>query len=186
MVRGDRSDEELLRAFLSGDSSSFDELMSRHEARVFAATLRITGSRSDALDATQEAFITAFRRAESFRGESAFGTWLFRIAINAAKDVVRRRKPTEELTEESAGVTRQRVDEAVALRLDLSRALQGLPEEYRDAVVMHDLGGIPYEEIATATGVRIGTVKSRISRGRRRLAEMMEPRTERTSSKEQP
>lgn len=179
-------DEELLRSFLDGDNAAFDLLMNRHEARVFAAALRITGSRSDALDATQEAFITAFRRAETFRGESAFGTWLFRIAINAAKDVVRRRKPTEELTEHEARVSPQRLDESVSLRLDLARALQDLPEEYREAIVMHDLGGIPYDEIAVTTGVRIGTVKSRISRGRRRLAEMLEPRSEPASSKDRP
>lgn len=182
---GGRSDEELLSSFLHGDEPAFGELMSRHEQKVFAVALRITGTRSDALDATQEAFVTAFRRAESFRGEAAFGTWLFRIAINAAKDVVRKRKPTEELPAEGGWISQGRVDEAVALRLDLGAALRALPDEYREAVVMHDLGGIPYEQIAESTGVRIGTVKSRISRGRRRLAELMEPGTDTGSSKDQ-
>jgi RNA polymerase sigma-70 factor (ECF subfamily) len=179
-----RTDEELLASFLRGDEASFGELMGRHEQKVFAVALKITGSRADALDATQDAFVTAFRRADTFRGEAAFGTWLFRIAINAAKDVVRKRKPTEELPEDGGGVVGGRVDDAVALRMDLSAALRDLPDEYREAVVMHDLGGIPYEQIAEDTGVRIGTVKSRISRGRRRLAELMEPGTGAASSKE--
>ena len=184
-MAGGRSDEELLASFLGGDELCFSELMDRHEQKIFAVALKITGSRADALDATQEAFVTAFRRAEAFRGEAAFGTWLFRIAINAAKDVVRKRKPTEELPEDGGGFAHGRVDDTVALRLDLSSALRDLPAEYREAVVMHDLGGIPYEQIAEATGVRIGTVKSRISRGRRRLAELMEPGADATSSKEQ-
>ena len=184
-MTGGRSDEELLSSFLRGDESSFGELMGRHEQKVFAVALKITGSRADAMDASQEAFVTAFRRADTFRGESAFGTWLFRIAINAAKDVVRKRKPTEELPAEGGWVSQGRVDETVALRMDLGAALRALPDEYREAVVMHDLGGIPYEQIAESTGVRIGTVKSRISRGRRRLAELMEPGADTGSSKEQ-
>ena len=181
---GGRSDEELLSAFIHGDELSFQELMGRHEQRVFAVALKITGSRTDALDAAQEAFITAFRKAESFRGDAAFGTWLYRIAINAAKDLVRRRRPTEEIGEHG-GIGRPDPGDEVSLRLDLAAALRELPEEYRDAVVMHDLGGVPYEDIARATGVRIGTVKSRISRGRRRLAELMEPGGRRAPSKDQ-
>lgn len=182
---GGRSDEELLSSFLHGDEFCFQELMGRHEQKVFAVALKITGSRADAMDAAQEAFVTAFRRAESFRGEAAFGTWLYRIAINAAKDVVRKRKPTEELPGEAGWVSQARVDDTVALQMDLAAALRDLPDEYREAVVMHDLGGIPYEQIAEATGVRIGTVKSRISRGRRRLAELMEPGADAAASKEQ-
>src|SRR5688572_3858471 len=97
---GGRSDEELLSSFLGGEESCFRELMDRHEQKIFGVALKITGSRADALDATQDAFLTAFRRAETFRGDAAFGTWLYRIAINASKDVVRKRKPTEELTED--------------------------------------------------------------------------------------
>lgn len=183
-TEGGRSDAELLTAFLAGDDRSFGALMDRHEQRVFAVALKITGSRSDALDATQDAFITAFRKAESFRGDAAFGTWLYRIAINAAKDVVRRRKPAEELKEDGS-VDRSDPGDVVTLRVDIAVALGQLPDEYRDAVVMHDLGGIPYEEIARSLDVRIGTVKSRISRGRRRLAQLLEPGITPGSSKDQ-
>lgn len=169
------SDARLLELFLEGAEEAFEIIMRRHEDRIFSLALRMTGDRSDALDATQDAFIQAFRRARSFRGESAFGTWLYRIAVNASHDLLRRRArapiPAEEVPEEAAP---GRVDERASVRVDISAALAELQEDYRIAVVMHDLGGIPYEQIARETGVGIGTVKSRISRGRRRLADLLE------------
>lgn len=185
----DRTDEDLLRSFVDGDESSFTELMRRHEDRIFALAFRMTGDRGDALDATQETFLTAFRQAPQFRFDSAFGTWLYRVGINASHDLLRKRRrwtlrseDDEEQEPDRAGAA---VDESVVLRLDLTRALAELPSEYREAVVMHDIGGVPYEEIAHITEARIGTVKSRISRGRRRLAELLEHPTPRGGSKEQ-
>lgn len=178
MAGDPRSDEDLVRAFVAGHSEVFEILVRRHEDRVFAAALRMTGNRADALDATQDAFVAAFRRAASFRGEAAFGTWLYRIGINCAQDVIRRRRPETALPEDEAERVTQagpdRVEDAVVARVDLARALVELPDEYREAVVMFDLGGISYEEIARLTGAKMGTVKSRISRGRRRLAELLE------------
>jgi RNA polymerase sigma-70 factor (ECF subfamily) len=181
-----RSDEALLSAFVGGERSAFEELVRRHEDRLFGLALRMTGNRSDALDATQDAFVAAFRRAASFRGDAAFGTWLYRIAINASQDLLRKRSrdvvtDTED-TDLPARGSDERVEDAVAARVDLARALAALPEEYREAVVMHDLGGVPYEEIAQLTGTPMGTVKSRISRGRRRLAELLEHRAARQPS----
>lgn len=177
MAAEPRSDEQLLKSFLDGNQTSFAELMRRHEDRIFALAYRMTGERSDALDATQEAFVAAFRQADKFRFDSAFGTWLYRIAINACHDLLRKRKRwTGEEAQESEQVDEagSRFDESVAAKLDLTRALAGLSSEYREAVVMHDLGGVAYDEIARLTEVPVGTVKSRISRGRRRLAELME------------
>ncbi|MBW3594114.1 MAG: sigma-70 family RNA polymerase sigma factor [Actinobacteria bacterium] len=163
--------------------------MRRHEDRVFAMALRMLGERSDALDATQEAFIAAFRKAKSFRGESAVGTWLYRIAINACKDLARKKNrwsAQDDVNEIADRDPQQRsVDEGVTTRLHVQEALAKLPDEYREPVIMHDLGGISYEEIATATGVPVGTVKSRISRGRRRLADLLEPQTHPGPSKGQ-
>ncbi len=163
--------------------------MERHEERIFGLCLRMLHNRSDALEASQEIFITAFRRASSFRGDSAFGTWLYRIGINHCKDVLRRRKDVlleqDQLELERAGTSQRGVDEAVTLRLDLGWALAQLSDDYREAVVMHDLGGVPYNEIATVTGVAVGTVKSRISRGRRQLARLLEPAEASDSSKDQ-
>jgi RNA polymerase sigma-70 factor (ECF subfamily) len=149
----------------------------------------MTGSRADALDATQDAFILAFRRASSFRGDAAFSTWLYRIAINSCKDFLRKKvRESTIVSSEEAGHGADPhlpVDDEVALRLDVAQALAQLSEEYREAVVMHDIGGVPYEDIAAVTGVAIGTVKSRISRGRRQLAKLLEHRHGSPPSKEQ-
>lgn len=180
------SDEELLRSFLDGNQTSFAELMGRHEDRIFALAFRMTGQRADALDATQEAFVAAFRQADRFRFDSAFGTWLYRIAINTCHDLLRKRKrwaADESEESEQIDLVASRFDESVDARLDLTRALSSLPADYREAVVMHDVGGVAYEEIARLTGVPVGTVKSRISRGRHRLAELMEHPAPPTESK---
>ena len=184
-----RSDHDLLDAFLEGDNDAFSGLMERHEDRIFGLCLKMLHNRSDALEASQEIFITAFRRASSFRGDSAFGTWLYRIGINHCKDVLRKRKDvlyeSDQLEIERVDPRQRGVDETAALRLDLSRALAELPDDYREAVVMHDLGAVPYEEIAAITGVPVGTVKSRISRGRRQLARLLEHKEGMDTSKDQ-
>ena len=180
----DRSDEELLSAFLAGDGRSFDALMSRHEDRLFSMAYRMTGNRSDALDAVQDAFLAAFRNARSFKGTAAFSTWLYRIGINACTDLLRKRKRIVPVAEVEVESSPGRIEGDVSLRMDLIRALEALTPEHREAVVMHDLGGYPYEEIAALTGVQLGTVKSRISRGRRRLAELLEQPEGAGSSKE--
>jgi RNA polymerase sigma-70 factor, ECF subfamily len=183
------SDEALLEVFLRGQEPAFTELVRRHEDRIFALALKMTGNRADALDATQDTFIQAFRQAAKFRGESAFGTWLYRIGINACKDLLRKRKrlpdPDDELAEsESTMDPGPGPEDAVVARLDVKAALGALNEDYREAVALHDLGGVPYEEIAVITSVSIGTVKSRISRGRKRLAELLEQQAQAASSKD--
>lgn len=185
-MRESGSDEALHRRFLNGETRAFDELMRRHEDRIFSLALRMTGDRSDALDATQETFLSAYRQAARFRGESAFGTWLYRIGMNACHDLLRKRRPT---TDDVilAGMPETRgsaVEDVAAARIDVARALALIPNEYREAVVLHDLGTIPYEEIARITDTSIGTVKSRISRGRRRLAEIMEQPSAPSTSKD--
>jgi RNA polymerase sigma-70 factor, ECF subfamily len=187
--RAQATDEALLEVFLKGREAAFTELVHRHEDRIFTLALKMMGNRADALDATQDTFILAFRQASKFRGESAFGTWLYRIGINACRDLLRKRKrlpdPEDELPEpDDKGYGSANVEELVATRLDLKRALAELNDDYREAVCLHDLGGIPYEEIATITGVSVGTVKSRISRGRKRLGELLEQQTLPGASKE--
>ncbi|MGI8407068.1 MAG: RNA polymerase sigma factor [Actinomycetota bacterium] len=171
-------DAELLRRAALGEDAAFTALMAKHEGRIFSLALKMTGDRSDALDATQDTFLSAFRQASRFRGESAFSTWLYRIGINACKDLLRKKgrlpQPSEAEDLEHAAPAVRSGTEDVDLRLDISSALAHLSEDYRQAVVMHDIGGIPYDDIAEATGVAIGTVKSRISRGRRQLAEILE------------
>lgn len=175
------SDADLLRGFLQGEERAFTSLMRRYENRIFSLALRMTGNRTDALDATQDAFISVFRRAKSFRGDAAFSTWLYRIGINSCNDLLRKKGrlplPQEDDTatdQASAAGTGPTLEEAVTTKIDVTAALARLPMEYKEAVAMHDLGGIPYEEIAQLTGVPVGTVKSRISRGRKKLALVME------------
>jgi RNA polymerase sigma-70 factor, ECF subfamily len=180
----ERSDETLLRDFIAGDPDAFEALMRRHEDKIFSLALRMTGERADALDATQETFVAAFRNARSFKGNSAFSTWLYRIGINSCTDLLRRKKrivPTEDV---ETGIVQNRVEDDVPLRLDLAAALAKLTPDHREAVLMHDVGGLPYEDIASLTGVQLGTVKSRISRGRKKLAELLEQHAPRQPSKD--
>lgn len=172
-------DEALLRRAVEGDDSAFSALVRRHEDRIFSLCLRMMRERSDAFDATQETFLMLFRKGSTFSGDSAFSTWLYRVAVNVCNDLLRKRARTPLLEREEEAPERPdqhdpEVSELVTMRLDLRRALQELPEDYREAVAMHDLGGVPYEEIAKATGVAVGTVKSRISRGRKQLARILE------------
>lgn len=182
------SDETLVALFKEGDDDAFATLVRRHEDRLFALALRMLGDRALALDAVQETFLTAFRRIDSFRGEAQLGTWLYRIAVNSCHDLTRRRKRWDrpEAAGEDAPDPRARIDEAAALRIDVAQALAALPPDFREAVVLHDLAGLPYEEVAAVAKVPVGTVKSRISRGRRRLAELLEQPGRPPASKEQP
>jgi len=165
-----RSDEALVRAFVdTGDRESLEVLLQRHETKVFSLAYRIMGNRADALDATQEVFLTVFRRAGSFQHRSAFSTWLYRLATNACYDLGRSRSrapvPTESVESPAASHS-----DAFSEQIDVHRALQQLPPDQRAAVVMRDLYQLPYSEIADATQVPEGTVKSRIARGRLQLS----------------
>lgn len=185
MAADEERDEELLRRFVAGDERAFAVLMQRHEDAVFNIAMRMMSNRADALDATQETFVALFRRAHSFRGDAAFSTWLYRIAVNASHDLLRKRGrsiPSDELNEPALA---RSPEDASAAQIDVSRALAQLPQEYREAVVLHDIGGATHEEIATTLGIAVGTVKSRISRGRKALADILEPqRGGRTSNRE--
>jgi RNA polymerase sigma-70 factor (ECF subfamily) len=164
------TDEDLIRRFVSdGLSDAVDVLLRRHQDRVLGLAYRILGNRSDALDASQEVFVAVFRKAASFRHQSAFTTWLYRLTVNACNDHARRRsrlpQPAEAVDVASPDAI-GRADDRIAI----AGAIARLPLEQRTAVVMRDLLGLSYEEIAEATGSAVGTVKSRISRGRLALA----------------
>ena len=169
-----QSDEALVTAFVeTGDQAPLEVLLARHESQVFGLAYRILGNRSDALDATQDVFLTVFRRSSSFRHQAAFSTWLYRLTTNACHDIGRRKSrtpvPVERLPAEPAGAQGDSED-----RLVVEQALRRLPEDQRVPIVMRDLYGMTYEEIAATTGSPIGTVKSRIARGRMRLIELLE------------
>jgi RNA polymerase sigma-70 factor, ECF subfamily len=171
------SDEALLAAHLRGDPRAFGELVSRHERRIYGLCLRILGNREDAEDAAQEAFLAALRKAASFRRAAAFSTWLYRIAMNAATDQARRRGRARltALDPEDAGLPTPGDDlgEAVASAVAVQTALTQVPEEFRIAVVLCDLYRVPYADAAQILEVPVGTVKSRVYRGRLALAERL-------------
>lgn len=167
-------DAQMLRAHVDGDPEAFGELVRRHRDRLWAVALRTLGDREEAADALQEAMISAYRAADSFRGESAVTTWLHRIVVNACLDRARRRqaRPTVALPEHPA-----REPVAVEPDRDTARevweALARLPAEQRVPLVLLEMQGYSVAEIAKLLGVAEGTVKSRCARGRARLAAML-------------
>ncbi|MFN2526311.1 MAG: RNA polymerase sigma factor [Actinomycetota bacterium] len=184
---GELSDEGLLERVAEGDQAAFTILVQRHEDKIFTLAHRVLGDRGDALDATQETLLTVFRQASTFRGESAFSTWLYRIGMNTSRDLLRKRKRWQREGDDLGEIDPpgpSRVDEQATQRIDLARALEQLSDDYREAVLLHDVAGVPYEQIARITQTNIGTVKSRISRGRRKLADLVEPSTSSSSSKD--
>jgi RNA polymerase sigma-70 factor, ECF subfamily len=162
-------DAQLLRAHAAGDPDAFGELVRRHRDRLWAVALRTLGDREDAADALQDAFISAYRSAGRFRGDSAVTTWLHRIVVNACLDRIRRRqaRPTVPLAD-TVPTGAPPVDSDTAL--DVRAALARLPAEQRIALVLVDMQGYPVAEVAAMLGVPDGTVKSRCARGRARLA----------------
>jgi RNA polymerase sigma-70 factor (ECF subfamily) len=181
----DPSDEVLLAAHLRGDPAAFGQLVARHERRIYGLCLRILGNREDAEDATQEAFVAALRKASSFRRAAAFSTWLYRIAVNAATDQARRRGRARlaALDPEDAGLAVDRggeLGEVVAAAVTVQTALAKVPEEFRVAVVLCDLYRLPYADAAQVLEVPVGTVKSRVFRGRAALAERLASNPEAT------
>ena len=172
-----QDDADLLARVVEGDHDAFATLMRKHEDRVFAVCLRIMGSRAAAFDATQETFLTLYRKANQYRATAAVGTWLYRIAVNTCYDQIRKsgRRPTDSLPDhlEPPDLGAEDAIEAAGLRPEIERALASLPPEFRAAVVLSDLEGMPLPEVAQALGVPLGTVKSRVFRGRRLLAERL-------------
>jgi RNA polymerase sigma-70 factor (ECF subfamily) len=166
----------LLRRHVDGDPDAFGQLFERHKDRLWAVAVRTLADPEDAADALQEAMISAFRRAGSFRGDSAVTTWLHRIVVNACLDRMRRRaaRPTaggdEELIE-SLAAARGPSDPSSAsdTALDVNAALRTLSPDQQAALVMVDMLGYPVADAAKVLGVSEGTVKSRCARGRAKL-----------------
>lgn len=168
------SDQQLLAAHVAGDPRAFTELVNRHRERMWAVAIRTMRDPEDAADALQDAFISAFRAAAKFRGDSAVTTWLHRIVVNACLDRIRRKqvRATVPLPEDGYQEVAAPQDDYAArdLRMDLTRALDGLPEEQRVAIVLVDVQGYSIADAAQALQVADGTIKSRCARGRAKLA----------------
>lgn len=181
-----RSDKALLQAHIDGDAEAFGELFSRHRDRLWAVALRTMGNPEDAADGLQEGMIAAFRRAGSYRGEAAVTTWLHRVVVNACLDRMRAAKirrlealPDDVEDRGTLVATAVHDDQPDAAAEDSERrrrvlaALATLPADQRAALVLVDMEGYPVAEVAEMLGCAEGTVKSRCSRGRTKLAGLL-------------
>lgn len=181
MTLSEATDAELLAAHVAGDPHAFGELVGRHRDRLWSVALRTTQDPEEASDALQDALISAFRRADQFRGDSAVTTWLHRIVVNASLDRLRRRavrhaQPLPDDDENSPGALVADPLDAIDRRetqLVVTAALAELPVDQREAVLLVDVEGWSVEEAAAMLGCPTGTVKSRCSRGRAKLAKRL-------------
>ncbi|MFI0978009.1 RNA polymerase sigma factor SigM [Streptomyces sp. NPDC021093] len=178
----DADDQDLLARHVKGDPDAFGELVRRHRDRLWAVALRTLGDREEAADAVQDALVSAYRAAHTFRGQSAVTTWLHRITVNACLDrarkaASRKTSPVDDTERLDQLLEPHESAEAPAERQDLHRellaALRTLPAEQRAALVLVDMQGYPVAEAARVLDVPTGTVKSRCARGRARLLPLL-------------
>jgi len=185
-------DRTLLTRAQGGDISAFEELVARHEEKVYGLALRMTRSEADAAEITQDTFLSAYQHLAEFRGEAAFGSWVHRIAANNALMRLRRQRVLDVVTEDLAGPEftdrgslaevpetdwSRRADDKI-LDEELGRAIQeatdALPEGYREVFLLKDVEGLSYEEISEMVGISVPAVKSRLHRARLSLREAID------------
>jgi RNA polymerase sigma-70 factor (ECF subfamily) len=183
-------DDELVLKAQKGDVHAFDELVERYHGKIYGLTYNMTSNREDAEDLTQEVFIKAFEALPRFKGKSSFYTWLYRIAVNKTINYRKKRNRKRalsldqfdqeiktddiyhDLTAKGSPLRNLSLSE---LQIKLNEALQNLSEKHRTVVVMHDMQGIPHDEIAKVVGASVGTVRSRLFYARRQMqAELAE------------
>lgn len=176
---------ELIKRVQNGDADAFEPLVTENQNMVYRLAYRMVGNEQDAWDVSQETFLKAYNALSSFRGESRFSTWLYRLAGNAATDLLRSRKTgrivsLDELQEETP--TFDVADDAPTPEAELERrevqrslqeALQKLPEDSRKILTLREIGGLSYDEISETLSLEIGTVKSRLNRARGKLCELL-------------
>lgn len=168
---------DLVRRAQLGDEASFEALYREHAGRVYALCLRLSGDRARAAELTQDAFVRCWEKLGTFRGESAFGSWLYRLTVNLvwmANRGERRREARVLPVERPAEYERRRDPPPAGVGLDLERAIGELPDGAREVFVLYDIEGYRHEEIARMTGVAVGTSKAQLFRARRLLREKLE------------
>lgn len=174
------TDLELARRCRQGDAAAFEEVYRAHAGRLYSLLVRMAGSAGEAEDLLQDVFLTAHRKLGSFRGESALGTWLYRLAVNHCLDFLRGRRArmaraTASLDEEDAAepaAPAPRLAEAIS-RIDLERAIAQLPDGCRTVFVLHDVEGFEHHEIGDLLGISEGTSKSQVHKARMKLRAML-------------
>ncbi|MCX6015662.1 MAG: sigma-70 family RNA polymerase sigma factor [Chloroflexales bacterium] len=178
-------DQQLVQLVLDGDTQAFNDLVERHQSRAYNLCVRMLGDADAAADVAQDAFISAYKHLPSLRGE--FRPWLMRIVANGCRDVLRSKKrrpsvsldlerddddtPAMQIADTSDG------PEAALMKSELQKTIAGalaeIPDDQREVIILSDIQGLSYQEIADMTGINIGTVKSRLNRARSRLRELL-------------
>lgn len=185
IIEKDAPDFELTKLAASGNIAAFELLYERYHRRTYSLCLRMTSSQTESEDLTQEVFIQLFRKIGSFRGESAFSTWLHRLTVNQVLMHFRRRSVKNEKTSEDGEMPEQIVPGTenqtkmpVLDRIALKRAIEQLPPGYKSAFVLHDIEGYEHEEVAKILGISVGTSKSQLHKARLKLRGLLIKRTE--------
>lgn len=182
-----KMEQEYIQKAKQGDPQAFEQLVLKYQDRIYSLVVRIVRDREEALDLAQEAFIKAWQNLDSFQGESSFGTWLHRLATNVCLDHLRKQSRRQEiavtvsLDEEPSGWSEpmdlsqdpHRILEQNQLQEAVARGLEKLPEHHRKPLVMREVAGLSYQEIAEALELDLGTVKSRIARARMNLRKIL-------------
>jgi len=188
-MANEKTDQELVDSVKSGNKAAFDLLVIKYQQRIINLVSRFVRNHSDALDVTQEAFIKAYRALPNFRGDSAFYTWLYRIAVNTAKNHLAQqsRRPSginadidevEQFEGESALTeiaTPERLMQRDQIQSTVVKAIENLPEDLKVAITLREVEGLSYEDIATVMECPIGTVRSRIFRAREAIDNDLRP-----------
>jgi RNA polymerase sigma-70 factor (ECF subfamily) len=168
---------DLARRAQAGDETAFEALYREHAGRVFALCLRLSGDRTRAVELVQDVFVRCWEQLRSYRGESAFGTWLYRLAVNVVWQANRgdqRREARVKPVEDPGVHERPREGPSPGLSLDLEQAIAALPQGAREVFVLYDIEGYHHEEISRMTGIAVGTSKAQLFRARRLLREKLE------------
>ncbi len=175
-------DAQLIAQTLAGRSTAFGQLVEKYQDRLYNTMVHIVGSREDARDVVQDAFVQAFLKLETFQQNCAFYTWLYRIAFNAAASLTRRKRAVLSVEEARESFGREPVDKGAGppaqmeeqeRRRQIQAAIAALPEEFRTVLVLREMEGYCYEEIAEILDLPVGTVRSRLHRARLQLRQML-------------
>lgn len=183
----DFNEQKLIRKLKKGDQAAFEELLAQNEKRIYNLSYKMLGNREDAEDALQETFLKAYSAIDGFKGNSRLSTWLHTIASNVCMDILRKRRPElftsiddndddardliSEIPDISPGPEEKLL--RTELRISVNNALQKLPADAKEILLLREISGLSYAEIAIAKGLEEGTVKSRIFRARKKLAEIL-------------
>jgi len=175
-------DYTLMRSIQNGDMVAFNKLVDRYKDRLMNVIGRMMLSREEAEDIVQETFVRVYQHRQSFNFQHCFSTWIYTIGLNLARNELRKRKKFKfyDITEMKGNESDLAVEMKLPNRLPqvLSKAIKGLPEKYRLAFILRDIQEMPYEEVAKALSIPLGTVKSRVNRARMMLREKLEPKLE--------